>query len=127
MDFSIKKKVMKDTFARVEEMTAHVKEYVNNRMASVKLNAAEKSSRLIANVIALVIVLIVFALFIVFAGIALAFAFARLTGEFYWGFLIVAGIYLLLGILVWLMKEKIIQLPIMNTMLQQLFKDDEED
>ena len=118
---------MKDTFARVEEMTAHVKEYVNNRMASVKLSAAEKSSKLIANVIALVVVLVVFALFIVFAGIALAFAFARLTGEFYWGFLIVAGIYLLLGILVWQVKEKIIQLPIMNTMLQQLFKEDEED
>ena len=118
---------MKDTFARVEEMTAHVKEYVNNRMASVKLNAAEKSSKLVANVIALAAVLIVFILFILFASIALAFAFARITGEFYWGFLIVAGIYLLLGILVWLMKEKIIQLPIMNTMLQQLFKEDEED
>jgi energy-coupling factor transporter transmembrane protein EcfT len=127
MDFSIKKKVMKDTFARVEEMTAHVKEYVNNRMASVKLSAAEKSSKLVANVIALAVVVIVFTLFIVFASIALAFAFARLTGEFYWGFLIVAGIYLLLGISVWLMKEKIIQLPIMNSILQQLFKEDEED
>ena len=117
---------METTFAKVEEMAVHVKEYVNNRIASVKLSAAEKSSKLMANVIAIAITMMVFVFFVVFASIALAYAFASLTGEFYWGFLIVAGIYLLLGVLVWLMKEKLLRLPIMNAMLQLLFKEDDE-
>lgn len=118
---------MEKTFARVEELADHVKEYVNNRIASVKLSVAEKTSAVLSTIIAMVVVLTVFVFFIVFAGIALAFVFAKLTGEYYWGFLIVAGIYLLVGLLVWTLKEKLIRLPIMNAILQQLFKEEEND
>ena len=118
---------MEKTFARVEELADHVKEYVNNRIASVKLSVAEKTSAVLSNIIAMIIVLTVFVFFIVFAGIGLAFVFAKLTGEYYWGFLIVAGIYLLIGFLVWVLKEKLIRLPIMNAILQQLFKEEEND
>jgi len=33
---------MEKVFAKAEEMAAHVKDYVNNRIASVKLSAEEK-------------------------------------------------------------------------------------
>lgn len=117
---------MQETFSKVEDLVVHVKEYIDNRIASVKLSAAEKSSRLLANTIAVAVSLIIFVFFIVFAGISAAYAFAKLTGEYYWGFLIVAGIYLLIGIIVWLSREKILRLPIMNAMLRQLFKEEEE-
>ena len=117
---------MEDTFAKVEDLAAHVKEYINNRLESVKLSVAEKSSRLLSILIAITIALLVLIMFIIFASIALAYAFAKLTGEFYWGFLIVAGIYLLAGILVWTLKEKIIQLPIMNGILNKLSNEEEE-
>ena len=118
---------MENTFAKVEELADHVKEYINNRIASMKLSVAEKISAVLSNIIALLIVLTVFVFFIVFSGIALAFLFAKLTGEYYWGFLIVAGIYGLTGILVWTLKEKIIRLPIMNAILQQLFKEENDE
>ncbi len=116
---------MEKTFAKVEELADHVKEYVNNRMDSVKLSVAERSSAVLSAIIAMIVVMVVFVIFIVFTGIALAFVFARLTGEYYWGFLIVAGIYLLIGILVWTLRAKLLQLPIMNAILHQLFKDEE--
>lgn len=117
---------MEKTFAKVEEMAEHVKEYVNNHIASVKLNVAEKTSGVLANIIAMAVALMVFVFFIVFTSVALAFVFAKLTGEYYWGFLIVAGIYLLIGLLVWTMREKLLKLPIMNAILQQLFKEEED-
>ena len=43
---------MEKTFAKVEELVGNVKEYVNTRIESVKFNAAEKSSIVIANVVA---------------------------------------------------------------------------
>ena len=118
---------MEDTFAKAEELAEHVKEYINNRMDSVKLSAAEKSSKLAATVIASVVVAMFFISFLFFASTALAFVFSKLTGALSWGFLIVAGIYLLLGALVWLLKDRILQLPIMNAMLQQLFTEEDDD
>ena len=110
---------MEETFVKAEELAEHVKEYINNRMDAVKLNTAEKSSKLLATVIASVVVAMFFITFLFFASTALAFVFSRITGALSWGFLIVGGIYLLLGVLVWLLKDRILQLPIMNALLRQ--------
>ncbi len=118
---------MEKTFAKVEEMAEHVKEYVNNHISSAKISVAEKTSGMLANIIALAVALTVFLFFIIFSSVALAFVFAKLTGEYYWGFLIVAGIYLLIGILVWATREKLLRMPIMNSILKQLFKEEEDD
>ena len=82
---------------------------------------------MLANLIAVAVVLMVFFSFVLFASVALAFVFSKLTGEYYWGFLIVAGIYLLIGLIVWTMKEKLLRLPIMNAMLRQLFKEEDDE
>jgi hypothetical protein len=118
---------MEDTFAKAEELAAHVKEYVNNRIDAAKLTTAEKSSKLAATVIASVVVAMFFIIFLFFASTALAFVFSQLTGALSWGFLIVGGSYLLLGAIVWLLRDRILQLPIMNALLRQLFTDDEDD
>jgi ABC-type uncharacterized transport system fused permease/ATPase subunit len=118
---------MEETFAKTEELARHIKEYINNRIDAVKLNTAEKSSKLAATVIASVVTAMFFFTFLFFASTALAFVFARLTGALSWGFLIVGGIYLLLGIVIWLLKDRILQLPIMNALLRQLFKDEENE
>jgi len=117
---------MEETFAKVEELSAHVKEYVNNRIASVKLGAAEKSSIVAANIIAVAIAVVILSFFVLFGSVALAYVLSKWTGEIYWGFLIVAGIYLLTGVLVWLTRGRLLRLPIMNAMVQLLFKEDTE-
>lgn len=119
---------MEKTFSKVEELVGHVKDYVDNQIDTVKLSAAEKISKLLAGFISLAVSLLVLGLFILFASFALALAFGKLTGEWYWGFLIVAGFYLLLGIFIWMAREKLLRLPILNVLLKQLFnKADEKD
>jgi len=119
---------MEKTFAKVEELAGTIKDYVNTRIESVKLNAAEKSSRVIANVSAGIVVCVVFLFFIVFASFALSFGLGEWIGKTWAGFLVVAFLYLLIGIVVWAARGKIIRLPVMNALIQQLFKiDDEED
>jgi hypothetical protein len=115
------------TFAKVEEMAETMKTYFNTRLDRIKLSAAEKSSGVLANLIAAFLVLIVFLFFIVFASISLAIGLGFWIGSMWAGFLIVAGVYLFLGIIVWAAKQKIIRLPIMNAIIQQLFTNDEED
>lgn len=118
---------MQNSFEKIEELAAHVKEYINNRISLIKLNTAEKTSRIASYLIAIAMALTFFLFFIIFSSIALAYAFAEWTGKLYWGFLIVAGIYLLLGIIIWAARVKLLQLPIMNALLKEFFKDDEND
>jgi len=120
---------MEKTFERVEELADTIREYVNTRIESVKLSAAEKSSAVIANVLAGLIVALVFFFFIVFASIALSFALSEWIGKTWAGFLIVAFLYLLAGMIAWAARGKIIRLPLMNALIQQLFShdDDHED
>lgn len=117
---------MDDLFGKAEQLVSHLKEYVDNRVDSAKLKVAEKSSALTATIIAAIVVGAVFFLFIVFGGVALAYALAGITGKMSLSFLIVAIIYLLLAIAVWAGKRKVLQIPILNALLKQLFKEDEK-
>ena len=118
---------MEKVFAKMEELTDSVKEYVNTRVDSLKLSIAEKSSAIVANLVAGMLVAAVCLFFMIFAGIALALVLGVWIGKMWAGFLIVAGIYLLLGIIVWIAREKIIRLPVMNAMIKQLFSNDDEE
>ncbi len=118
---------MKKIFSRAEELAGHVKEYADNRIHAVKLSVAEKVSKIIANIIARAITLFIIFLFVVFASIALAIVIGEWTGELYWGFLIIAALYLFAGIILWLAKERILRLPIMNSLLKQFFSDSENE
>ena len=118
---------MDTAFAKVEDLASSVKEYVDTRIDAVKLNAAEKSSGVIANVIAGIVVAVVFLFFIGLASTSLAYGLGEWIGKTWVGFLIVAGLYLLIGIIVWAGRGKLIRLPVMNAMIQQLFTSDEED
>jgi high-affinity Fe2+/Pb2+ permease len=118
---------MEKTFAKVEELADTVKEYVNNRIESAKLTAAEKSSAVVAVLIAGLIVAVIFTFFIVFAGVALSLVLGEWIGKTWAGFLIVAGFYLLLGVIIWAARDKIIRLPIMNALIKQLFREENEE
>lgn len=117
---------MEKAFAKMEDLTESIKEYVNNRIESVKLNVVEKSSVIIANVVAAMAVAVVLVCFIIFTSTALAFGLGQWIGSTWAGFLIVGCIQLLCGIVVWSAREKIIRLPVMNSLVKQLFKNDDE-
>lgn len=118
---------MEKLFSKIEALTGSVKEYVNARIESVKLNAVEKSSVVISNAIARMMVAVVFIFFIGLASVALSIILGEWIGKAWAGFLVVAGLYLLIGVLVWVGKEKLIRLPVMNALIRQLFNNDEKD
>jgi hypothetical protein len=67
----------------------------------------------------------VFFLFAFFFGLALAVMLQFLVGQLYLALLIVAGFYGLVGIVLWKFRNKLIRIPIMNSILHELFKDSE--
>lgn len=118
---------MEKTFARAEELAETVKDYVNMKIASAKLNIAEKTSGMLATLIAGFMVAAIFLFFLVFCSIALALVLGDWIGKPWAGFLIVAFLYLVIGIVVWFARVRIIQLPIMNALIKQFLTDEYEE
>ena len=118
---------MKRMFSKIEELAGHLKEYINTQIDLAKLTAAEKISSVLAGIIAGAIAAMVFIFVLVFGSLATAYALSAWIGTGYAGFLIVAGFYLLLGIVVWLARERLIRVPIMKNIIRELFKDKHVD
>lgn len=118
---------MEKVFAKTEELADNIKELVNVKLDSVKLTVAEKSSKVASNIISAIIVALIAIFFIVFFSVALAYFLADVLSSTWAGFLIVSAIYLLAAIIVHLTKERVIRIPIMNSILSQLSKDEEDN
>ena len=118
---------MSETLKKVEELTDHVKDYITTKVEITKLRLAEKTSLTIGNIIAAVVVAVLFLFMILFGSIAGAWALSDWIGKNYAGFLIVAGIYLLVAIIVWFARGKLIRFPVMNAIIKMLHKKDDHE
>lgn len=118
---------MNNSFEKWEGLTDHVKEYINTRVELAKLTIAEKTSQIVSQLIAVSIVALFLLFVLVFGSIAGAWALSDWIGKPYAGFLIVAGIYLVLGIIVWVARGRLLLYPIMNAIIKQLQKKDDDD
>lgn len=118
---------MEKVFNNVEDFATSIRDYADARIDEVKLSVAEKTSAVIANLAARVMVVMVFVFFIIFAGIALSLLLGAWLGKWWIGFLIVAGCFLLTAIVAWMAREKLFRLPLMNAIIDQLFKMDEDE
>jgi len=118
---------MSETLKKVEELTEHVKDYITTKVEITKLRFAEKTSLTIGNIIAAVVVAVLFLFVLLFGSIAGAWALSDWIGKNYAGFLIVTGIYLLVAIIVWFARNRLIRFPVMNAIIKMLHKKDDDE
>ncbi|MES2330687.1 MAG: phage holin family protein [Bacteroidota bacterium] len=118
---------MEKAIEKAEALAENLKAYVNTRIDAVKLEVAEKLSALLGNIVAGLIVGVIFLCFIAFAGVGLSIVLGEWIGEMWAGFLIVAILYFLKAVIIWKARNRIIRIPIMNSLIKQLFKDDTQD
>ncbi len=98
-----------------------IKDYTTKRLDLIKLQFAEKSS-LSAGIIAFLSILVIaFSFFIILFNFGIAFLIGQALGNTGYGFLIVAGFYFLIMIIVFLMKKKIVTI-VANQVIEFLKK-----
>lgn len=115
---------MDNLFDTAGELADNVKEYINNRVTAIKIEVAEKASKFIAAVIAGSLIAVFLLLFLMFLGYSVANALSDWTATSWAGPLIVSVLYFLLAILLWRGKERLIRIPVMNSILQHLSGDE---
>lgn len=113
--------MLQQEFNKAEELAMQLKGYVNTEIELAKLTVAEKLSKAFSNLIAVLFVGVIFLLFILFASLALAYLIGECLNTVWAGFLIVALLYFLVGIIAWYAREKLLRIPIMNAIIRQLF------
>ena len=117
---------MEQVFAKAEELSGHIKEYIALEIEDMKLVAVQKGSKIIGNIAAMVVAGVMGLFFIIFGGIALGLYIGECVQSLPFGFLLVAVGFMLIGLIVWLTRRSLIQVPVMNNMIKQLC-DHEED
>ena len=118
---------MDQDFNNVETFVDDVKEYVNTRITQLKLLFAEKTSKVMSILVAMIMSALDFFLFLVLVCIAGAIAIGQWLESFWLGFLVIAGIVLLAGFFLWIFKDQIIRKPIMNVLIKTMFDKDEDE
>lgn len=96
--------------------------YVETTVEIYKLQATEKGADLAAGMMLNVILLVVVSMAFLFFSMAAAFLVGRALGETYLGFLIVAGFYALLGLVIHLMKNMGLKNSIADSIIHTIHK-----
>jgi len=118
---------MSETFKKAESLVSELKEYVNTRVAQVKLSIVEKLSKVVTYIIMAFVLALVLLLFIVLLTVAGAIAVGHWLDNMWLGFLIMAFIVLLLGFILWISKNSLLRKPITNKLIKALFENDHQD
>ena len=106
-----------------EAIQENAKAFIETNIAYYKLwgfKVAMKSTTLILKFFLIAMCLMIVLLFISIAG---AMAFGQLFHSYPLGFLAVAGIYLVLALLLFLVKDKIVEGPILEKFSEIFFND----
>ena len=116
-----------EDFRKVEDLVDHVRDYMHVRADEVRLGLADRSSAVIAKLVAGALVTAVFFLCFAFVGVAVGLLIGRLLDDLVVGFAIVAFLYMIAGVLIWAGRGRLIGIPVMNAILDQLLLNHEKD
>jgi len=86
----------------------------------IRLKAIDKTSEVVSSVVPHSVVLILFASFMLFLNLGLAFWLGEILGKLYYGFFVVAAFYILTGIIIHFFMHKWLKRIICNYVIRQL-------
>jgi uncharacterized membrane protein YqjE len=102
--------MLKDTlskFFKIDSIIENLTGLVETRVELLKVEVKEDVSKGLAQAVAYLFIAFILALFVTFVSIALAFAIGEKLGTFA-GFSIVGVFYLIIGLILWFFREKLI-------------------
>ena len=106
----------------LEDLLKKAMQYVRSSFELIRLQSIEKISDLISSFACIVLIVLLVTLFGLFLNIGLALYLGKILGETYFGFLVVAGIYLLFAILFFVFRKQLILSPLTDLVISKLLK-----
>ncbi len=104
------------------EAYGYAKAYFQVKKDQVKLEIAERSSKVISSVLTIMVVALFVGVALIFGGVALALYLATLTGSLVNGFLLTAGIIALMAGIVFVIRKPLITNPVIGYIIRKIYE-----
>jgi hypothetical protein len=102
----------------------NVRDYVDTQLDILKLQAISKGGTAASGAIVGIGLAFLGIFILMFLSFSAAYAISSATEKQFLGFLIVAGFYIVLAVLLVAFREKLITLPIINSLLAKFYNPD---
>src|SRR5579885_1988074 len=112
---------MEDINAKLEELIKNLKEYVDIQYQLATLKAGNIISSITGKILAAFIIAFIFFIFVIILSVTACFYLSNILGSLTKGFLVVAGFYFVLGLVLIIFRNKLIIGPIRNNLIKQMF------
>ena len=115
---------MKDTETFLEsagETAEYARQYVKLQLDYLRLETAEKVAKASSALITVLAVAFLGLFALLMLTLAAGFYLGQLWGSYPLAFLCVAGFYLVLALLVWLFKDRLLTNPLLTTIIRSFF------
>ena len=109
---------METKATNVEELFQKVKDYTDTRINLFKLKTISKGSGIVSSVLTLIIVMFLFIFVLICITIGFALLIGNWLGSYFYGFFIIAAIYLIVGVILISVRKKLIKAPISNALIK---------
>ena len=113
---------MEDNSKSIESLIEGITDFSKTSYELARLKAIDKSSDVASSMIPHSIVFVLFASFMLFANFGLAFWLGEILGNTYYGFFVVAGFYVITGLVLHFFFHKRIKNLIWNSIIRQVLK-----
>ncbi|HXS55930.1 MAG TPA: phage holin family protein [Hanamia sp.] len=111
---------MENKTTSVEELFHKLKEYGDTRLDLFKLKTINKASGYFSSIVMGVVLVVILLIVLTFISIGAALLIGSLLGKSFYGFFIIALIYLIIGLILYSSRKKIIKEPISNKLIKEL-------
>lgn len=112
---------------KIDQLIDHAEVYIKTRQRLSKMIIAEKTSTIMSSVMSGFVVFFIFFFVFVFASFSLAYFISEYFGKTYLGFISIAGLYFIIGLILSLNKDKWLKQPMMNAIIKNYFKHEEHE
>lgn len=106
-----------------EEVQENIKAYIESNVAYYKLWGFKVAMKSTTLMVKFFLITLSFTLVLLFVSVAGALAIGNWLGNYVFGFLSIAGIYLVVAFLLFLIKDKIVEGPILEKFSNIFFND----
>ncbi len=111
---------MENKPTNLEELFEKLRDYADTRINLFKLKSIQKVSGFMSSLIASIVLVVLLCIVLLCITIGLALLIGALVGQAYLGFFIVGALYLIIGLVFYSMRGKLIKTPISNKLIKEL-------